>query len=161
VAAAHRAGLGVLGDESVLVARDDPDALLAAVLDVSLLPDAVRLLDLDDAVTGPGSGAEPKRRLDLLTSSNPAVRRARRVATVLLGSRTGGPARLEPLSPARFLEQFREGGIPQEVRFGTPDHVAQHWARHGAYSLSGATDLSGAVTLLSELVCRPSTASQA
>ena len=31
VAAAYRAGLDVLGDETVLVARDDPDDLLAAV----------------------------------------------------------------------------------------------------------------------------------
>jgi len=155
VAAAHRSGLGVLGDESVLVARSDPDELLSAVRDVTLLPDATHLLGLEDAVTMARAGTEAKLRLDLSSSSTPAVRRARRVATVLLGPRNGGAARLEPLAPTTFLEQFRHGEIPQERWSGTPAHIAANWSRSGAYQLSGAADLIGAVALLTDLANRP------
>lgn len=161
VAAAHRSGLGVLGDESVLAARSDPDELLAAVRDVTLLPDARRLLGLDDAHTAPAGGTEGKRRLELFFSSTPAVRRARRVATVLLGSRNGGPARLEPLDPETFLREFRRGEIAQEQWSGTPEHIAEHWARNGAYRLAGAADLAGAVELLASLVAQPAALSHA
>lgn len=158
VAAAYRSGLGVLGDESVLAARSDPDDILSAVRDVTLRPDAARLLALEDAATAAGSGADAKYRLDLFPSSTPAVRRARRVATVLLGPRNGSRARLEPLAPDTFLEDFRHGAIPQEHRFGTPDHIAAHWSRSGGYRLSGAADLTGAVGLLTDLVSRPGAA---
>lgn len=161
VAAAHQAGLRVLGDESVLVARSDPDEILAAVRDVTLLPDATRLLGLEDVATTAGNGAEPKCRLDLFASSTPAVRRARRVATVLLGPRNGGPARLERLTPTTFLQEFRGGEIAQEQWSGTPEHIAEHWSRSGAYRLSGAVDLVGAVALLADLVSRPAAARRA
>ena len=152
VAALHRAGLGVLGDETVLAARNDPDELLAAVRDVTLLPSAARLLDLEDAVTPAGTSTEEKYRLDLFASSAPAARRARRAAAVLLGPRNGGPARLDPLAPGEFLEDFRRGEIQQERWSGTPQHIAAHWAERGAYRLSGAVDLAGAVSLLQGLV---------
>jgi hypothetical protein len=158
VAAAYRAGLGVLGDESVLAARSDPDDLLAAVRDVTLLPDARRFLGLDDVLTAPAGGTEDKRRLDLFPSSTPAVRRARRVATVLLGSRNGGPARLEPLAPDACLREFHRGEIAQEQWSGTPEHIAEHWSGSCAYRLSGAADLVAAVALLTDLVSRPAIA---
>ena len=158
VAAAYRSGLGVLGDESVLAARSDPDDLLAAVRDIMVLPDARSMLGLDDTLTAPAGGSEDKRRLDLFSSSTPAVRRARRVATVLLGSRNGGPVRLEPLPPEAFLQEFRRGEIAQERWSGTPPHVAEHWSRSGAYRLSGAADLVGAVALLADLVAQPAAA---
>ena len=159
VAAAHRFGLDVLGDESVLAARNAPDELLCAVRDVTLLPAARCLLDLDDSLTVHAGGNEGKRRLDLFPSSTPALRRARRVATVLLGSRNGGRARLEPLTPEVFLREFERGEIPQEQQWsGTPDHIAEHWSRNGAFRLSGTADLVGAVALLVELVSRPAAA---
>ena len=147
VAAAHRAGFTVLGDETILAARNDPDDLLAAVRDVTLLPDAARLLGLD---TTPAVGREGKRRVDLPPTS-PAGRRARRVATVLLGSRDG-VARLDALTPEVFLDEFPAGAIPQERWSGTPSSIAARWARRGAFRLRGAADLDGAVGLLAELV---------
>jgi hypothetical protein len=161
VAAAHRSGLSVLGDESVLAARDAPDDLLCAVRDVTLLPDARRLLALDDSLTTPVGGTEGKRRLELFSSSTPALRRARRVATVLLGSRNGGPVRLESLTPETCLREFRRGEIAQEQWSGTPKHIAEHWSRSGAYRLSGAADLVAAVALLTDLVSRPAEARRA
>ena len=152
VAAAHQAGLRVLGDESVLVARSDPDEILAAVRDVTLLPDATRLLGLEGAVTPIRRGAECKDRLDLFPSSTPAVRHARRVATLLLGSRTDHPVRLEPLDPDTFLREFRDGAIHQERWSGTPHHIEGQWSRSGAYRLVGTEDVSGAVNLLAQLV---------
>jgi hypothetical protein len=142
----------------VLAARTDPDELLAAVRDVTVLPDARRLLGLDDVLTAPAGGIERKRRLDLFSSSTPAVRRARRVATVLLGSRHGGAARLEPLTSEAFVREFRQGEIVQEQWSGTPEHIAEHWSRNGAYRLSGAADLVGAVALLADLVSQPAAA---
>lgn len=158
VAAAYRSGLSVLGDESVLAARHDPDDLLAAVRDITVLPGARGLLGLDDTVTTPAGGTEDKRRIDLFTSSTPAVRRARRVATVMLGSRNGGPARLEPLNAEASLREFRRGDITQEQWSGTPQHVAEHWSRNGAYRLSGTADLAGAVALLADIVSYPAQA---
>jgi hypothetical protein len=162
VAAAYRSGLSVLGDESVLVARHDPDDLLCAIRDVTLLPDSRRILGLDDAGTVPAGGTEDKRRLDLFSSSTPAARRARRAATVVLGSRNGGAARIEPLTPEAFLREFRQGEIAQEQQWSrTPEHIAEHWSRNGAFRLSGAADLAGAVALLMHLVSRPAAAGPA
>jgi hypothetical protein len=152
VAAAHQAGLRVLGDESLLVSRNDPDDLMSSVRDITLLPEAARMLGLEAETTATRSGGEEKRRLDLFASSTPSVRRARRVATVLLGPRDGGPARLEPLDRETFLEEFRWGAIRQEGWSGTPEHIAESWSRRGAYRLSGAEDLAGAVDLLASLV---------
>jgi hypothetical protein len=153
IGAAYRAGLGVLGDETVLVARHDPDELLAAVRDLTLLPDATRLLGLEAAVTPATNGHEPKHRVDLFSGSTPAQRRGRRVATVLLGDWKGGPARLERLAPEEFLRRFDEGAIPQEQWSGTPPEIAASWASgSGAYRLTGAADLAGAIRLLGGLV---------
>jgi hypothetical protein len=152
VAAAHRAGLQVLGDETVLVARDYPNELLAAVRDLTLLPEAAQLLDLHSALTPATAGGEAKLRVDLFSSSTPDARRARRISTIVLGPRNGGPVRLEPLAPAAFLEEFGQGTIPQEAWSGTPKSIADYWASNGAYRLLGAADLRGAVALLSELV---------
>ncbi len=71
---------------------------------------------------------------------------------MLLGPRNGGAARLEPLTPGEFLEEFRRGEIQQERWSGTPQHIAAHWSQRSAYRLSGAANLAGAVTLLQGLV---------
>ncbi|MBI4503419.1 MAG: hypothetical protein HY700_19955 [Gemmatimonadetes bacterium] len=152
VAAAHQAGLEVLGDETVLVARDDTDELLAAVRDLTLLPDSPRLLGMETPLAPANSREDDKLRIDLFSSSSPSARTARRVATVLLGHRNGGPARLEPLDPTTFLEEFRTGAIPQEDWSGTPGGIAASWARRGAFRLSGPGYLSGAVALLAGLL---------
>jgi hypothetical protein len=159
VAAAHRAGLGVLGDETVLVARDNHDDLLAAVRDPMLQEDSWYSLGLGERSvdgTHPRSG---KRRLDLFASSTPVSRRARRVATVILGPREGSYAHLESLTSEQFLAMFRGGEIPQERWGGVADRIAVAWSRAGAYRLTGARDLVGAVELLRELVVKPTTAS--
>lgn len=158
IAAAYRAGLGVLGDDTVLAARSDPDDLLAAVRDLTLLPDATALLGLERAATPAGTGREPKHRVDLFHASTPALRRARRVAAVLLGAWQRGPARLDPLDPEEFLRGFAAGAIPQERWSGTPREIAEAWARRGAYRLTGAADLAGAVRLLAGLVALPAAA---
>jgi hypothetical protein len=150
VAAAHRAGLGVLGDESVFVSRRDPDALAASVRDLALREDSARLLGIFGATEPAFTGRETKRRVDLFNGSAPRDRRARRAATVLLGPREPGPARLAPLGGDDFLDAFRAGAIPQEQP-GDPDAVARAWAADGVL-LSGASDLDGAVRLLKGLV---------
>lgn len=151
VAAAHRAGLGVLGDETILAAREDPDELLAGVRDLTLLPDATELLGLETAPATGVEGRGAKRRVDLFPTSSPVDRGARRIASVLLGPRDG-MGRLEALTPGQFLDGFRAGEIPQERWSGTPEHIAAHWSRSGAFRLSGAADLDAAVALLAELV---------
>lgn len=150
VAAAHRAGLGVLGDESLFVSRDDPDSLSASVRDLSLREDSARLLGIFDATEPAFTGREKKRRIDLFGGSAPPNRRASRAATVLLGPRKPGPARLAPLKGVAFLDAFRSGAIPQE-RPGDPDAIANAWAAEG-WLLSGASDLDGAVRLLEDFV---------
>jgi hypothetical protein len=150
VAAAHREGLGVLGDESLFASRRDPDALAASVRDLALREDSARLLGIFDATTPAFTGREVKRRVDLFDGCGPGDRRARRAATVLLGPREPGPASLSPLTGAAFLEAFRAGGIPQE-RPGSPDAVAREW-QSGGWLLSGAADLDGAVQLVKRLV---------
>jgi hypothetical protein len=150
VAAAHRAGLGVLGDESLFVSRRDPDALSASVRDLALREDSARLLGIYGETEPAFTGREAKRRIDLFAGSTPRERSARRAAAVLLGPRDPGPARLVPLSGAAFLEAFRAGAIPQE-RPGDLDATARAWERSG-WLLSGASDLGGAVELLKGLV---------
>lgn len=150
VAAAHRAGLGVLGDESLFVSRQDSNALSASVRELALREDSARLLGIFDATEPAFTGREVKRRVDLFDGSAPCDRRARRAATVLLGPREPGPARLAPLKGVAFLDAFRAGGIPQE-RPGDPDAVARAWAAD-SWLLSGASDLDGAVQLLKSLV---------
>ena len=150
VAAAHRAGLGVLGDESLFVSRDDPDSLSASVRDLALREDSARLLGIFDATEPAFTGREKKRRIDLFGGSAPPNRRASRAATVLLGPRKPGPARLAPLKGVAFLDAFRSGAIPQE-RPGDPDAIANAWAAEG-WLLSGASDLDGAVRLLEDFV---------
>lgn len=151
VAAALRDGLDVLGDESVLVSRADPDDLASAVRDLTLLPDAERLLGLEGRTVDAFAGGEAKRRVDLFRDSTPARRRARRTATLLLGPRAPGPARLVALPADGFLETFREGEVPQERLGGDPDAVARAWAGRRSFRLDGAADLAGAVAILREL----------
>ncbi len=151
VAAAHCAGFGVLGDESILVARDDCDELAATVRDLKVLPDVARLLEIEAVTESTGLGGQDKRRVDLFSSSTPAVRRARRVTTVLLGDRERRPAQLVPLPASQFAEVFRTGEIVQERWAGDPDLLANEWGERGGYLLDGAADLSGALQLLRQL----------
>lgn len=152
VGAAFTAGLDVLADESLLVARDDAHDLAAAVRDLALRPDAAALLGLEARTRFAFTGGEPKRRLDLFEGSRPPLRRASLATPLLLGDRSATPAALVPLSEEEFLAMFREGEIPQERTSGNPDVVARSWARTGGFRLDGARDLAGAVALLSSLV---------
>jgi hypothetical protein len=151
VAAAWRAGFGILADESLLVSRDDAGQLAASVRDLTVLPDAERLLGLEAATEDAFTGGEAKRRVDLFRDSTPEMRVARRVATLLLGARSPGPARLVPLGREEFLEAFREGEIPQESLGGDPGAVAEAWAGRESWRLDGAIDLEGAVSILGRL----------
>jgi len=148
-AACWRAGLDVLSDDTVLVARADPDDLAAAVRDLALLPDAAARLGV---ATEPAfTGGEEKRRVDLLGSSTPARRRARRLAAVLLGPRSPGPARLVRLDADTFVAAFPAGEIPEERQLGNPDAIARRWAEGAVFRLDGAEDLDGAVRLVTQL----------
>jgi hypothetical protein len=157
IAAAYRGGFGTLGDETILAARDDPDDLLAAVREVTLVPDAARLLGLSHvlAPVRAGPNRELKERLDLLDESSPGRRHARRAATIVLGPRNAPVARLEPLSPDEFLRAFGQGDIVQERWSGTPPAIAAAWAERDVYRLSGTRDLTGALALLRNLVALP------
>jgi hypothetical protein len=150
VAAAHRSGLGVLGDESLFVSRRDPDALSASVRDLALREDSARLLGIFETTEPAFTGRELKRRVDLFNGGAPRDRSARRAATVLLGAREPRPARLEPLRGEAFRRAFAEGGIPQELP-GDPGEIARAWSSDG-FLLAGAADLDGAVRLLRDLV---------
>lgn len=152
VAAAHAAGLTVLGDESLLVARGDPDALAASVRELTLRADSAALLGILSSTAPAFSGGEEKRRVELFEGSSPGTREARRVTTLLLGPRDPGPARLVPLEPAQFLLEFAVGEIPQEHVDGGAGSVARAWAEAGGARLDGASDLAGAVSLLKGLV---------
>ncbi len=152
VAAAHLAGLEVLGDESLFVSRVDPDDLASSVRELTLREDSAALLGLLSRTEAAFSGGEEKRRIDLFASSSPEARAARRVSTVLLGPREPGPARLVPLSPSGFLEEFTKGEIPQEHVDGGAGAIARAWADAGGSRLEGASDLQGAVALLKSLV---------
>jgi hypothetical protein len=152
VAAAHSASLVVLGDESVLVSRADPDGLASSVRELTLRGDSATLLGLHSSTRAAFSGGEEKRRVDLFALSRPEVRAARRTATLLLGPRVPGPARLVPLSPFEFLEEFAKGEIPQERIDGGTGVIARAWAEAGGMRLDGASDVRGAVALLKTLV---------
>ncbi|MEO8587167.1 MAG: hypothetical protein ABI584_13470 [Acidobacteriota bacterium] len=152
VAAAHAAGLTVLGDESILVARSDSDALAASVRELTLRADSAALLGILASTAPAFSGGETKRRVDLWGGSSPGTRVARRVTTLLLGPRVPGPARLVALAPADFLIEFEKGEIPQEHVNGGAASVARAWAEAGGARLDGASDLAGAVALLKDLV---------
>lgn len=155
VAACRAAGLGFLGDESLLVDRDDPDRLEATLRDLVLTPESARLLDLSAASVPTFSGGERKRRVPLPEPLAPADRLASRAATVLLGPREPGPARLVPLSGARFMEAFAESGIPQERMYrGDPAAIARAWDGRETFLLTGAVDLPGAVDRIRDLVHR-------
>ena len=152
VAAADAAGLTVLGDESLLVARGDSDALAASVRELTLRADSAALLGILARTSPAFSGGEEKRRVDLFDDSRPEVREAGRVTTLLLGPRVPGPARLVPLSPEQFLLEFANGEIPQEHVDGGTGAIARAWAEAGGARLDGASDLPGAVSLLKNLV---------
>jgi hypothetical protein len=117
--------------ETVMVARDDYDELAATVRDLTVLPDMARLLGIETLTTPAGVGDREKRRIDLFSTSTPAVRRARRVTTVLLGERSRVPATLVPLTPAQFAEEFRHGEIVQERWSADPDLLARAWGERG------------------------------
>ena len=152
VAAAHAAGLAVLGDESLLVARGDSDALAASVRELTLRADSAALLGILASTARAFSGGEEKRRVDLFEGSSAATREARRITTLLLGPRAPGPARLVPLTPAQFLLEFEKGEIPQEHVDGGAGTIARAWAEAGGSRLDGASDLAGAMALLRGLV---------
>jgi hypothetical protein len=152
VAAAHAAGLEVLGDESILALRGDSDTLAASVRELTLREDSAALLGIYASTSPAFSGGEEKRRVELFEGSRPEVREARRVTTLLLGPRVPGPARLVPLAPAEFLVEFEKGEIPQEHIDGGASSVARAWAHGGGARLDGASDLAGAVALLKGLV---------
>lgn len=151
VAAAWRAGLGVLADESLLVSREDTGLLAASVRDLTLLPDAERLLGLESVTEEAFSGGERKRRVDLFRDSTPRQRVSRRAATLLIGRRSPGPARLVPLGHDEFRAAFLDGEIPQERMGGDPEVVARAWAGRESWRLDGAEDLEGAVAILGGL----------
>lgn len=152
VAALFRAGLRVLADESLLVSRADPDLLFAAVRDLTVRPDTAALLGLGSAARPAFSGGEEKLRLDLFSAATPAERTGRRRATVLLGPREPGPARLLPLDGPEFVSRFGAGAVPQETAWGgDPLPIASAWAGRGTYRLLGACDLAGAVELVTSL----------
>lgn len=150
-AAAWRAGFGVLADESLLVAHEDHDDLAACVRDLTLRPNAVRLLSLEETEAA-FSGGEEKRRVDLFRGSVPAERRARRVATLLLGDREPGPARLSSLSGQEFQARFRQGKIPEERPGGGTDRVSDSWSKKNSFRLDGTIDLPGAIDLLKSIL---------
>jgi hypothetical protein len=152
VAAAHAAGLDVLGDESLLVSRADPDDLASSVRELTLRADSAALLGILASTAPAFSGGEEKRRVELFEGSNSGTREARRVTTLLLGPRAPGPARLVPLEPAQFLLEFVKGEIPQEHVDGGAGSIARVWAEAGGARLDGASDLAGAVALLKGLV---------
>ncbi len=150
-AAAWKAGLTVLGDESLLVLRSHPDRLSSSIRDLTILPQTARLLDIGNLTEPAFAGGEAKRRIDLLVGSKPEDRNSDRRATLVLGPREPGPARLVRLGAADFLAEFERGSVPEE-RLGTdPTDIARHWAQRDVYRLDGAIDLDGAVRLLKSL----------
>ena len=150
-AAAWKAGLEVLGDESVLVRQTDHHELVAAVREVLVRSETADMLNLDgDRIVT--TGGEPKLRLKL-----PPIEASRRsathAATVFLGDRSQpGGARLTPLSPGAFEAGFDTAEIPQERWYGSPEPLVRDWALRPAYRLDGAVDLDGAVALIGRLV---------
>lgn len=151
-AAAWKAGLGILGDESVLVSGPSHRELVASVREVLIRPSMAEALSLEgDPVTT--AEGEVKVRLPL-----PPIpvgdRSSVHAATVLLGEkdRPGG-ARAVPLGPGELEAGFAAGEIPQERWYGSPERLARDWARRPAYRLDGTVDLDGAVAVLGRL-CR-------
>jgi hypothetical protein len=150
-AAACRAGLEILGDESLLAGRPSHEEIVATVREVLVRPTVGEMLGLEGepVVT---SGGESKLRLAL--PPLPVSKRSSvHAATVLLGDkdRTGG-ARLTPLEAGELETGFSAGEIPQERWYGaSPEPLARHWARRPAYRLDGSVDLEGAVALLGRL----------
>ncbi|MCE7959658.1 MAG: hypothetical protein DYH06_17235, partial [Acidobacteria bacterium ACB2] len=67
-------------------------------------------------------------------------------------AREPGPARLLPLDGPEFLSLFGAGAVSQETSWGgDPGPVAKAWARRETYRLLGASDLVGAVALVTSL----------
>lgn len=148
VGAAFQAGLSVLGDESVLALRADPDELAASVRELTLTPESARLLGIEGERSF--SGGEEKRRIDLFASGSSSDRTARRAASILLGPRSPGPARLIALGREEFVGGFSAGAVSEET--GDPFLLADVWGRSAAFRLLGAEDLKGALELLRSLV---------
>lgn len=151
VAACWKRGLGILGDESILVGRADTDALSAAVREMAVLPDSAALVGFDTTAS-PAATRGSKYHVHLFDDSTPTHRIARRMATVLLGSRDRTPARLVPLDPETFTGAFLEAEIEQERWAGDPDFVAAAWSARRCYRLEGTADLEGAVSSIQQLL---------
>jgi hypothetical protein len=149
-AAACKAGLEVLGDESILVRRPDHTHVVAAVREVLVDRTTAAALDLTGRWTET-TGGERKLRLDL--PPIPVSRRsATHVATVLLGARDqSGGAGLTRLEPGELETLFPAGEIPQERWYGSLEALVRDWAHRPAYRLDGAVDLDGAVEMLARL----------
>lgn len=148
VAAAQQAGLDVLGDESVLVARDTADEVMAAVRDLTVEPDTLQLLGGSVAGRLADRG---KFRLPLPPLA-PESRRRRRVGTVLLGPRAGREPLLQPVGGDEFRREFAAGAIREEDWAGGTGDLADRWAGRSTWRLTGSNDLTGAVRLLARLV---------
>jgi hypothetical protein len=148
VAALWKEGLRVLGDESVLVCRNRPRELVSSVRELTVLPDACDLLNLRDDSEPTWSGGEAKRRIDLAAGAKPEDRFGFHAATILLGARDPGPARLVALSRAELIESFAEGAVKEETAGTDLGTILDDWVDRPAFRLEGATDLSGAVRLV-------------
>ena len=151
-AAAWKAGIETLGDESILVRRPTHDEVTASVREVLLHPWTAETLGLS-GVTELTRDGEPKLRV-MMRPIPASQRSAIHAATVLLGAtdRPSG-ARMVPLEPKEFSAGFQAGEIPQERWYGSLGPLVRDWARRPAYRLDGAVDLEGALALLGRL-CR-------
>ena len=148
-AAAAARGLQVLGDESVLVARDDADAIVASVREVAIRADAASLVGLRESKFLTSGESQRKIWVALPAMHRPEDRIARRVATWILGPRDTRPARLLPLSREAFAEAFRNATTPEELVGGAAvDHIMTRWSLRPVWRLEGATDLAGAIECL-------------
>ncbi|MCC6133657.1 MAG: hypothetical protein IT186_27315 [Acidobacteria bacterium] len=145
VAALWKEGLRILGDESILVDRQEPSELAASVRELTILPDTRDLLGLRDCSTPTWSGGEWKFRIDLSARARPEDRFATHAATVLIGPRDPGPARLTSLVPAEFLKDFRQGAVKEEADPASLGGILEDWLKRPVFRLEGARDLAGAV----------------
>jgi len=145
-AAAASQGLHVLGDESVLVARDDADAITASVREVAVRTDVAFLVGLRKSKNFTLDESNEKIRIALPVLHRPDDRTAKRVTTWILGRRDGGPARLLPMTRQAFVQAFREGATPEEEVGGEAvEQVMERWAEGPVWRLEGAADLHGAI----------------
>ena len=146
-AGAWKAGLEVLGDESVLAQAPGHRDLVASVREVLIRAETAAMLDLDgDRIVTTTGDSKLRLRLRPIEASR---RSATHAATVFLGDRDRpGGARLTPIDSREFQAEFDAAEIPQERWYGSPQPLVDHWSSRPAYRLDGATDLGGAIALL-------------